>query len=34
LVIVFAWVLTAVYVLWANGPYDAAIKGLKDQVKK
>jgi uncharacterized membrane protein (DUF485 family) len=32
-VIVIAWVLTAVYVLWANGAPDAAVKSLKDQVK-
>src|SRR5947199_6081719 len=32
-VIVIAWVLTAAYVLWANGAPDAAVKSLKDQVK-
>jgi uncharacterized membrane protein (DUF485 family) len=32
-VIVLSWVLTAVYVLWANGSYDAAVKKLTEQVK-
>ena len=32
-VIVFAWVLTAAYVMWAKGAPDAAVKSLKDQVK-
>jgi len=32
-VIVLAWVLTAAYVLWANGAPDAAVKSLRDQVK-
>ena len=33
-VIVLSWVLTAVYVLWANGSYDAAVKDLSEQVKE
>ena len=32
-VIVLSWVLTAIYVLWANG-HDAEVARLKDQVKK
>jgi uncharacterized membrane protein (DUF485 family) len=32
-VIVLSWVLTGVYVLWANGSHDEAVKSLKDQVK-
>lgn len=32
-VIVLAWMLTAGYVLWANGSYDAEVKKLRDQVK-
>ncbi|HEY2290438.1 MAG TPA: DUF485 domain-containing protein [Thermoanaerobaculia bacterium] len=32
-VIVLAWVLTAAYVVWANGAPDAAVKSLRDQVK-
>lgn len=32
-VIVLAWVLTAAYVAWANGTYDAEVKKLRDQVK-
>ena len=32
-VIVLSWVLTALYVLWANGAYDSAVKHLSDQVK-
>ena len=33
-VIALSWVLTAVYVLWANGSYDAAVKDLSEQVKE
>lgn len=33
-VIVLSWVLTAVYVLWANRSHDAAVEQLKDQVRK
>jgi uncharacterized membrane protein (DUF485 family) len=32
-VIVLSWVLTAIYVLWANGAYDAAVKKLTGLVK-
>ncbi len=32
-VIVLSWVLTAVYVLWANGSHDAAVKDLGEQVE-
>ena len=32
-VIVLSWVLTALYVLWANGRYDAAVKHLREQVE-
>lgn len=32
-VIVLAWVLTAAYVVWANGAPDATVKSLRDQVK-
>ena len=31
-VILFAWVLTGVYVWWANGRYDAAVANLKSQL--
>jgi uncharacterized membrane protein (DUF485 family) len=31
-VIVLSWVLTAVYVLWANRSYDKAVAELKGQV--
>ena len=33
-VIVLSWVLTAVYVLWANSSYDAAVKDLTEQVRE
>jgi uncharacterized membrane protein (DUF485 family) len=32
--IVVAWVLTAVYVIWANGSYDPEVQRLKDQLKR
>lgn len=32
-VIVLSWVLTAVYVLWANRSYDATVDHLKKQVR-
>ncbi len=32
--LVFAWVLTAVYVFWANGSYDPEVQRLKDQLKR
>jgi uncharacterized membrane protein (DUF485 family) len=31
-VILFAWVLTGLYVWWANSRYDAAVSALKDQI--
>jgi uncharacterized membrane protein (DUF485 family) len=33
-VIVLSWVLTAVYVLWANGWYDRTVGELKSRVKE
>lgn len=30
-VIVLAWVLTAAYVVWANGRHDDAVRKLRDQ---
>lgn len=33
-VIVLSWVLTAVYVLWANNSYDSSVDDLKRQVRK
>ncbi len=32
-VIVLAWVLTAAYVVWANGSHDAQVKKLRDEVQ-
>jgi len=32
-VIVLSWVLTVVYVIWANRSYDPEVKKLKDQLK-
>jgi uncharacterized membrane protein (DUF485 family) len=32
-VIVFAWVLTGLYVWWANGYYDKAVTELKGKVR-
>ncbi len=32
-VIVLAWVLTAMYVVWANGSHDSQVKKLRDEVK-
>jgi uncharacterized membrane protein (DUF485 family) len=32
--IVFAWVLTAIYVGWANKTYDPEVERLKGQLKK
>jgi len=32
--ILVAWVLTAVYVVWANGAYDPEVQRLKDQLKR
>lgn len=31
-VILLAWVLTGIYVWWANGRYDAAVAGLKNDL--
>lgn len=31
--IVLSWVLTMVYVIWANNSYDPEVKRLKDQLK-
>ena len=33
-VIVLSWVFTALYVLWANGSYDRAVKHLAGQVEE
>jgi uncharacterized membrane protein (DUF485 family) len=33
-VIVFSWVLTAIYVSWGNSTYDPEVAVLKDQVTK
>jgi uncharacterized membrane protein (DUF485 family) len=33
-VIIVAWALTAVYVLWANGSYDPAVDRLKRQLEE
>jgi uncharacterized membrane protein (DUF485 family) len=33
-VIVFAWVLTAVYVAWANKSYDPEVERLKGELKR
>jgi uncharacterized membrane protein (DUF485 family) len=32
-VIVLSWILTAVYVLWANSVYDAEVGRLKDNIR-
>jgi uncharacterized membrane protein (DUF485 family) len=32
-VIVLAWVLTAVYVAWANRSHDDAVRKLRDQIR-
>jgi uncharacterized membrane protein (DUF485 family) len=32
LVIVLSWVLTVIYVIWANSSYDGEVKRLKDQL--
>ena len=32
-VILFAWVLTGIYVWWANGRYDRAVHELKSQLR-
>jgi uncharacterized membrane protein (DUF485 family) len=33
-VIVLAWILTAVYVIWANKFYDPEVTKLRDQIRK
>ncbi len=33
-VIIGAWALTAIYVLWANKVHDVEVQGLKDRLKK
>ncbi len=33
-VIVGAWVLTAIYVVWANKVHDVEVRNLKDKVKR
>jgi uncharacterized membrane protein (DUF485 family) len=33
-VIVLAWVLTVLYVLWANGSYDRSVAHLRAQLKE
>jgi uncharacterized membrane protein (DUF485 family) len=32
-IILLAWVLTGIYVFWANNRYDNAVEALKQQVK-
>ncbi len=32
-VIILSWVLTVIYVLWANNVYDVEVQKLKDQLK-
>lgn len=32
--LVFAWVLTAIYVVWANKSYDPEVERLKDQLRR
>ncbi len=32
-VILFSWVLTAVYVAWANASYDPEVRRLRDKVR-
>jgi len=32
-IIVFAWVLTAAYVVWANRQYDPEVRRLRDQIR-
>lgn len=34
LTIVLSWVLTVIYVIWANKSYDPEVKRLKDQLTK
>ena len=32
--ILFAWILTGIYVYWANNSYDTAVQNLKDKVNR
>lgn len=32
-IILFAWVLTGVYVFWANSDYDTSVQNLKDKIQ-
>jgi uncharacterized membrane protein (DUF485 family) len=32
--LVFAWILTAIYVVWANRSYDPEVERLKQQLKR
>jgi uncharacterized membrane protein (DUF485 family) len=32
--LVFAWILTAIYVVWANRAYDSEVERLKAQLKR
>lgn len=32
LTIVFSWVLTAIYIFWANAKYDVNVKKVKDKI--
>jgi uncharacterized membrane protein (DUF485 family) len=32
--LVFAWILTAIYVVWANRSYDPEVERLKSQLKR
>ena len=32
--LVFAWILTAIYVVWANRSYDPEVERLKNQLKR
>jgi uncharacterized membrane protein (DUF485 family) len=33
-VLVFAWVLTAVYVVWANRHYDPQVERLRERLRR
>lgn len=32
--IVFAWVLTGLYIMWANNKYDKSVRDIKNQITK
>ncbi|ALI98191.1 DUF485 domain-containing protein [Rufibacter tibetensis] len=32
-IILFAWILTGIYVFWANNHYDTAVENLKKKIK-